>query len=113
MRRLDIIRGEFLPNPLRFADASIHVLHPHVILSELHRSQKPGKINETSLVLRFEYGYFSLLLLGDIEKEGLSSLLRFCRKPELRCNIVKIPHHGAWQRSSEDLSTLLTFVASY
>ncbi|MDY6867977.1 MAG: hypothetical protein SVT56_08745 [Chloroflexota bacterium] len=87
-----------------FGKVVIHILHPRYTFSELN----PNRANETSLVLRVEYGEFSTLLLADIEQTGLTKLLRLCSDDELQCLIVKIPHHGAWQQpNGSDIQSLL------
>ncbi len=55
--------------------------------------------NNQSLVLRCEYGQFSLLLPGDLEKEGLEHIMNSgCSKTTL---LVKVPHHGSRGALSE------------
>lgn len=49
--------------------------------------------NNNSLVLLLRHGATSILLTGDIEQEGLHVLLQ--AYPELRCTLVKVPHHGS------------------
>lgn len=49
--------------------------------------------NNRSLVLRVAYKEFSLLLPGDLEKEGLNALLETHRFKF--STIVKVPHHGS------------------
>ena len=49
--------------------------------------------NNNSLVLLLRHGATSVLLTGDIEREGLHVLLQ--AYPGLRCTLVKVPHHGS------------------
>ncbi|KUG04271.1 late competence protein comec, dna transport [hydrocarbon metagenome] len=55
--------------------------------------------NKLSLVLRCEYGDFSLLLPGDLDKEGLEDITPSgSTNPTL---LVKVPHHGSRGSLSE------------
>jgi beta-lactamase superfamily II metal-dependent hydrolase len=74
---------------------------------EKHLAQTRSRLNEISLVLRISYDQFAALLLADIEGEGLKECLDICTEDELKANIVKIPHHGAYPKNSEDLKQLL------
>jgi competence protein ComEC len=65
---------------------SIEVLHPP--LSWRQRSP-----NEDSLVLCLKYGRFAALLTGDLEGAGERQLL--LRPSDLRCALLKVPHHGS------------------
>lgn len=49
--------------------------------------------NNNSLVLLLRHGTTSVLLTGDIEREGLHVLLQ--ANPGLRCTLIKVPHHGS------------------
>ena len=61
----------------------------------------------TIIVLRVDYGSFRALLLGDLERSGISSLLAHCDEKELIAHLLKIPHHGAWPSNSNELYRLL------
>jgi competence protein ComEC len=56
--------------------------------------------NNDSLVLRLKFGDRSILLTGDIEKQAEKSLLESW--PNLRADVVKVPHHGSKTSSTED-----------
>jgi competence protein ComEC len=49
--------------------------------------------NNNSIVMMLGYGSFRMLFTGDIETEAIDALL--ARKPDLGCDIVKVPHHGS------------------
>jgi len=49
-------------------------------------------VNGQSLVLRLGYGSFSTLLTGDLQKEGLQSLVAAGVDP---VTAIKVPHHGS------------------
>lgn len=52
--------------------------------------------NDKSLVTKITHGRWSILLTGDLEQNGLRALL--ARDPDLKADILQIPHHGAWNR---------------
>ncbi|HEV2170391.1 MAG TPA: hypothetical protein VGR40_05560, partial [Candidatus Binatus sp.] len=51
------------------------------------------KQNNTSMVLRFSFGNWSLLFTGDLESAGERAILANGRL--LRSTILKVPHHGS------------------
>ena len=56
--------------------------------------------NANSIVLRLDYGDFSMLLMGDAEEQTESRLLS--RDADLTAKLIKIAHHGSRYASSED-----------
>lgn len=96
-------------DPYAQADLEIDVLHPELYYAQEHLGNNSGKHNEISLVLRVTYGDFSALLLGDIEGAGLTECVNLSNEypNEFIANLVKIPHHGAWPKNSDDLQKLL------
>jgi len=60
----------------------------------------PENSNDSSLVLRFEYGKVGFLFAGDIEKRD-ERLLQ-ARSAELRSAILKVPRHGSATASSDE-----------
>lgn len=59
--------------------------------------------NNLSLIMRLEYGDFSLLLPGDAEKEAEAVLIRQTPPRLLTADILKAGHHGSRTASSEAL----------
>lgn len=55
---------------------------------------KDNSINNNSLVFKLIYKETSLLFTGDIEKETEEKLVKIY-KENLRCNILKVAHHGS------------------
>jgi competence protein ComEC len=58
------------------------------------------KENNNSLVVRVTFGERSFLFTGDIEREAEEILLRDAEK--LRCDVVKVAHHGSRSSSTEN-----------
>jgi hypothetical protein len=114
-RSPDGVQIEFIPGirgigPSHYGDVTIHCLHPPYIFGQTRRHTHPKQLNEVSLVLRLDYGDFRALLLADVEGEGLAALLDVCsddKADELRCHIMKVPHHGAWNPFKGAIYTLL------
>ncbi|MFN6567826.1 hypothetical protein [Dendronalium sp. ChiSLP03b] len=94
-------------NPYSQQDLEIHILHPGLLYAQNHLVDIKGKDNEISLVLRVTYGNFAALLLADVEGAGLKQCINICQPKELRANIVKIPHHGAYPKNGDELRQLL------
>ncbi len=49
--------------------------------------------NNSSMVLRFNYGSISILFTGDIESAGERAILE--KRADLHATILKVPHHGS------------------
>jgi competence protein ComEC len=58
-----------------------------------------GFTNNSSVVLRMQYGSRSFLFTGDIEMEVEDQLVNSMPN-KLKCDVLKIPHHGAATSSS-------------
>jgi len=56
--------------------------------------------NANSIVLRLDYGDFSMLFMGDAEAQSEQRLLS--KDLELKANVIKIAHHGSKYATSED-----------
>lgn len=56
--------------------------------------------NANSIVLRLDYGDFSMLLMGDAEEQTESRLLN--RDADLAARVIKVAHHGSKYATSED-----------
>lgn len=79
---------------LRFGDVSAQVLWPPAT-----RDDRAPSRNNDSIMLLIRYGEKSLLLTGDIEKEGEAAVLR--EGIELKSDLVKVAHHGSKTSSIE------------
>ncbi|MFL5660406.1 MAG: ComEC/Rec2 family competence protein [Ktedonobacteraceae bacterium] len=82
---------------------AIQLVHPYLVD---YFDLKTGSLNNTSVVLQVTGSGSSALLTGDLEPEGWLQLQK--RHPDLRCDLLKFPHHGAWK--SADPGILLDTV---
>ena len=74
-----------------------------VAIQVLHPSEEPNEQsdNSNSIVLLIDYFGKSILLPGDLEKEGLSSLVS---TPSIQCDIAMSPHHGSRSADHESFA---------
>jgi competence protein ComEC len=84
-----IARGDLL----RFGGVAIDVLWPPLAAAGA------ASRNDDSVVLRIRFGRRTFLLTGDIESRAESALLG--ARDELRCDAVKVAHHGSRTSSTE------------
>lgn len=57
-------------------------------------------VNNTSTVIRIEYNNFKIILPGDLEGEGWKKLKE--NIADLKCDILKMPHHGGFFKSDNN-----------
>ncbi|MBM4064047.1 MAG: DNA internalization-related competence protein ComEC/Rec2 [Planctomycetes bacterium] len=76
--------GEILKG---FEPAVVKILHPPSFASDI------AATNDNSCVLKIDYCGHSLLLCADIQEKGIEWIL--LKHPEIRSNIIQIPHHGS------------------
>lgn len=70
-------------------------------------------INESSLIILFEYDGVKVLLTGDAGKEGLRNAINYAYLNNITlndCNIIKMPHHGS--RKNVNPSIMKEFAGS-
>jgi competence protein ComEC len=79
---------------LRFGDVSAQVLWPPP-----SRNESAPSRNNDSVVLLLRYGDKSLLLTGDLERQGEEAVLR--NGIDLGSDLVKVAHHGSRTSSIE------------
>lgn len=63
-----------------------------------NREETTSEINETSLVILFEFEGHKILLTGDAGKEGLEDAIKYATKNGIDLtdiDIIKMPHHGS------------------
>jgi competence protein ComEC len=83
---------------LRFGEITAQVLWPPATQDDSAPSR-----NNDSILLLVRFGEKSLLLTGDIEKEGEAAVLR--EGTNLKSDLVKIAHHGSRTSSIEAFVT--------
>jgi competence protein ComEC len=88
-------------------EAYFEVLSPFTLVSGTESSA----MNETSIVLRMEYGENSFLFPGDIEAKT-ERLLAVLSASALDADIIKAPHHGSKTSSSDEFLEAVTPVAA-
>ncbi len=82
--------------------AMLTVLAPNGPLFTKDQMKTGGNdVNANSIVLRLDYGDFSMLFMGDAESQSEERLLG--KDVELKANIIKIAHHGSKYATSENL----------
>ena len=94
---------EWEANPLYAGDVlcfdenevCLEVLWP----TEEYLKTNPGP-NDASVVAKLTYGDFCMLLTGDIEK-GVEKQLVTMYGDRLRCDVLKVPHHGSSSSSTD------------
>jgi len=90
-------KGDILiPDPL----CRVYIFHPdsnHSRSENFHGSE----CNNSSVVLKIQYGENSVLFTGDLEKSGEQPLLHY--DFFLESEILKIGHHGSATSTSDDL----------
>ena len=77
---------------------TVRVLHP---APDFHSAQD----NPNSIVLCVEYSGRRIVLTGDLEREGLTRLVR---TPHLDTDVLLAPHHGSLKANSTDLARWAT-----
>jgi beta-lactamase superfamily II metal-dependent hydrolase len=106
--QITVARSEHRPSAERHGLVSVRALHPTPLYVDSYSYLHPNRLNDLSLVLRIEYGAFHALFPADIERDGLRNMLARYSDKELHCHVLKIPHHGAWQRDAESTENLFT-----
>ncbi|MFO0873588.1 MAG: ComEC/Rec2 family competence protein [Phycisphaerales bacterium] len=96
-RHVDVRRGA-AGDIRRYGVATFTWLHPE-------DGAWSRRLNDTSQVVRVEAQGRTLLLCGDIEDEAIAAVRH--GTPELRADIVELPHHGSWRESSVELVSSL------
>jgi competence protein ComEC len=92
-----VSKGDMLsPDPA----CRVYILHPDSIYSQ-SKNFHGTECNNSSIVLKVQYGANSILFTGDLEESGEQPLLQY--DYFLESEILKIGHHGSLTSTSEDL----------
>lgn len=73
-------------------NSRLFLLYPNV--AEATEAYLKNNTNNTSIVCLLEHDVCNVLFSGDLEEGGWVKLLG--RMPELKCEVLKMPHHGAY-----------------
>jgi len=84
--------------PFAFGGAELRVLHPEPGFRPRKKNAAKAS-NDRSLVVRVEERGRTYLFAGDIEADAESYLIGNGR--DLKCDVLKVPHHGSKSSSSE------------
>ena len=86
------------------ADLTVEALWPnknYSVPDEMIPEEDGTFTNNSSSVLRLAYKNKVFLFTGDIESEVERSLIAECPE-KLRCDVLKIPHHGSITSSTQE-----------
>ena len=84
--------------PVQLGGVELRVLHPARGFHN-HERQAYAAENDRSLVVRIAFHDLVLLFTGDIGTEAEKDLIK--RGQSLKCDLLKVPHHGSKSSSSE------------
>ncbi|MGN0712114.1 MAG: DNA internalization-related competence protein ComEC/Rec2 [Anaerovoracaceae bacterium] len=84
-------------------ELTIEALYPEKAeISEYERIMSgSGDENETCLVTRVEFKGITVMMTGDMDTEGEAAVIEANGSEKIRCDILKVPHHGSRYGSSE------------
>jgi len=75
----------------------MQILWPTRQMLDVWKTSPPSDLNDSSIVLRLEFGSFCAYLTGDIPKETLQNLI------DKNCQILKVSHHGSKTGTNEEI----------
>ncbi|MBI5304409.1 MAG: hypothetical protein HY868_19910 [Chloroflexi bacterium] len=75
-----------------FQDVVVDILHPDQ--RDKRDADLRGDSNNVSVILRITFAGHRILLTGDIEGPGWQHVI--ARNTDLKADVLKFPHHGAW-----------------
>lgn len=80
-------------------NSSLFLLYPNA--AEFTEAYVQNNTNNASIVCLLENKACKILFSGDLEEYGWKSLLE--RMPDLQCNVIKMPHHGAFYDGKKEM----------
>lgn len=83
---------------IKFGAVTFDVIWPPKDKAEIWKLDPPADLNDTSIVMRVNYGQFCAYLTGDLPKEILSKII------DRPCQVLKVVHHGS--KTGTDLEVL-------
>ena len=81
--------------------ASLSLIYPNV--AEDTEAYLQHSSNNMSIVCLYESDTCNVIFPGDLENDGWMNL--FQRMPDLKCDILKMPHHGAFYSEKAGMGT--------
>jgi competence protein ComEC len=87
----------------------VYILHPTYSFSQAN-TYDGGECNNSSLVLKVQYGHNGILFSGDLERLGERPVLNYASI--LESEILKVSHHGSNTSSSYELLDLVQPILS-
>lgn len=85
-----------------FQGVEVDALHPDD--RDLKKTVPRGDTNNASIVLRVSFAQWRVLLTADIGELGWQWILK--RNTDIKADILKFPHHGAWYDAVDEQFTL-------
>lgn len=82
----------------------VYVLHPTQEFSTA-KTYSGAECNNSSIVLKIQYGENGILFSGDLERNGELPILNFASF--LECEILKVGHHGSKTSNTQELLNLI------
>ena len=105
--RSGIARWEpYARNMIQLGDVVVSVLHPSV--ADHFEALSLRNQNDCSVVLRLEYAGARVLLGADVQRRGWQWMVD--RNTDLKADVFKFPHHGAWYDGQPPLTRVLDLV---
>lgn len=87
--------------------ATAEVLHP--TQADFTDAVRLNKRNEASAVVRIGFQDLRILLSADVGRQGWQWMID--RHTDLKANVLKVPHHGAWHEGNPSLVEILDLVS--
>lgn len=72
------------------------------ILAPSDKMLSGNEANDYSIVTKLTYGDTSFMFTGDAESDSEAEILGAFSKSELKCNVLKVGHHGSRTSSSQE-----------
>lgn len=105
--KYDRIGLNFKKTNILYLKAGDRIKENNIIIDVLHPKKDMQDKNDNSLVLMLKIENKKCLFLGDIEKAGENELVS--NYPNIKCDLVKIAHHGSLTSTTTHLLNAVDF----